>query len=401
MPAHSTRTFGRRLTRLASVALLGVLLAPSNVASAHEHDFLLVDEMLRSRVVRVAEVNAAALVIIDRVGQETVIPRRACLALVRDDRSRFARPARSTTTGMLMFADGQRIPGVPAPGAAINEDAMLWQHPWLDQIAVPFDAISAAVFEREATLPESATGDVVQLRNGDRLEGFLTQFGTTLGLELEGSPPREIEIPLDRVRAIRLVTEPRERMGTRAWFRDGSVIDTPLLTLADDGYVHLDRPAGAVGRHTVRIEEITALRFDGGDLLPLSTLTPRDVSGPPERYFVPEPAIATHDAPLNARAIEFRGPVTVSYRLPNAVNRFAASVELPDDSRNWGDLELVIRDGGVERVRVPLNADSPRADINIELTSRSFEVELLAGKFGPIQDRVIMRRALFMVETSE
>ncbi len=67
-------------------------------------------------------------------------------------------------------------------------------------------------------------------------------------------------------------------------------------------------------------------------------------------------------------------------------------------ARPWGDCELVIRGGDSELWRVRRNAERPTASIGVTVRGSSMTVELTEGANGPIQDRVVLRRAMLLVE---
>jgi hypothetical protein len=102
------------------------------------------------------------------------------------------------------------------------------------------------------------------------------------------------------------------------------------------------------------------------------------------------------DAPVGLSPIELRGPVVVRYSLPSGAIRFAAQAVLPDSARQWGDLELIVRSDDAEVFRMRLNAESPAGEINVALTGRELTLELTAGAHGPIQDQVILNRAMIL-----
>jgi hypothetical protein len=103
-------------------------------------------------------------------------------------------------------------------------------------------------------------------------------------------------------------------------------------------------------------------------------------------------------APLGPGAIEFRGPLAVRYDLPAGCRRFAAEAMLPRSGRGWGDFELVLRCGDEEVYRQRINGNQPTDAINVPIAGRSLTIELTEGDHGPIQDRLVLRRALLLIE---
>jgi hypothetical protein len=72
--------------------------------------------------------------------------------------------------------------------------------------------------------------------------------------------------------------------------------------------------------------------------------------------------------------------------------------ELPIEARAWGDCELVIRDGDRVVFTSRLNAGHPRADIGVALAGPVLTVEITEGAAGPIQDHVVLTRALLLLD---
>ena len=60
------------------------------------------------------------------------------------------------------------------------------------------------------------------------------------------------------------------------------------------------------------------------------------------------------------------------------------------------DCELVIRDDRAELFRVRLNAENPAASIGITVHGTRLTIELTEGLTGPIQDHVVLSRAMLL-----
>jgi len=114
--------------------------------------------------------------------------------------------------------------------------------------------------------------------------------------------------------------------------------------------------------------------------------------------------------PLGAADIEFPGPMTAEWGVPNGAVRFAGWVELPRECWTWGHCVVVISltaesgsDAPVELFRQTLSGTSPIGEFNIALPARGagtgnpvLRVTIEEGERGPIQDRVLLRRGLFL-----
>jgi hypothetical protein len=353
-----------------------------------------------------------------------------CIALLNPDAESGSRPAR----GLLMLADGQRLPGeaVTAVEPPVP-DTLAWNHPWIGRIDVPFKLIAAVLLTDDAVAPPQGSADVVLTVNGDRQEGFITAIGDPVTIEVTPATgtdgalatPQSVNIPLDRVVAITMVAPRQPGVGRRVWFAEGTVLDVQSVAVGDDGYVRMSGGAllgsaataggeknvsaagGAANNRRnanqpprVGISDIAAMLFDREALVPLALLPPVRVEGPSTRYLLPKPALLDPDAALGLSTIEYSGPLVVRYALPAGCQRFIASAELPREMREWGDCELIVRIDDEQVFRTHLSAQTPTAAINAPLPAkgagRELTIEITAGAHGPIQDLVRLRRAMLL-----
>ena len=71
---------------------------------------------------------------------------------------------------------------------------------------------------------------------------------------------------------------------------------------------------------------------------------------------------------------------------------------LPPSARRWGDYEMIVYDDDRPVFRAHLTAAAPRATVNVELTGTELNISLEPGANGPIQDELILERAMLLVE---
>jgi hypothetical protein len=71
---------------------------------------------------------------------------------------------------------------------------------------------------------------------------------------------------------------------------------------------------------------------------------------------------------------------------------------VPESARLWGDFELIVRDDDREVHRSHLNAATPTVSINVALTGSELTIELTQGEHGPILDRLVLARAMLLVD---
>jgi hypothetical protein len=146
------------------------------------------------------------------------------------------------------------------------------------------------------------------------------------------------------------------------------------------------------------VDAVAGVQFDARGLIPFAAITPSSVEGPPTRYVVPAPTVLDEFAPLGLGRVEFRGPVSVQYQLPPGAAYLSAEAALPAGSRSWGDCELVIREDDRQIFSARLNHDRPTAVIGVPLEGARLTVQVTEGSGGPVQDQVVLLRALVLVK---
>jgi len=402
----------RRGAWLGALAVVAALGAPVAMGS---DEFVLIDANLDVHEVRIVEINDMMLAYQDADGKvrtsslsdsialirrlpDAVVPRGGAGPLPLPIPSRVG--ASSGPPGWLQLADGQRLPGALAGRAPDQEDVLGWSHTWIGRIEVPLDAITAVTFGAVDTELAPGRMDVVVLANGDRIEGYVKALGDPIRIVVDlDTTPRDVSIPLARSAGVVLVTSPRSPSGRRIWFKDGTLVDARRFRVADDGYVRISTEWSEPGTPPVEVplDEVTGILFDPSALLPLGKVDPARVEATGPRYVVPTPRRLDERAPLGLGRIAFDGPIIVRYALPPGCRRFAAEAILPESARLWGDFELVVRDDDREVYRSRISADQPTAAINVALTGTELTIELTQGRHGPIQDRLVLKRAMLLV----
>lgn len=371
--------------------------APSAIAS---DGHLLIGRDHQVHSVRLVRINDRSLVYGDAAGGLKTVAIEQCVALLDSD----AAPA-APGGGLLRLADGQRFPGEALSGGRPADDVLVWIHPLMGRMEVPLDRIESVMFAESAALPamkSARAADVLLLANGDELEGFVTALGDPITIEVSNGAPagdrQTIEIPLSRAAAVRMITPPRKPTGWRLWLISGTVVDVARIVLSEDGFVQLVGLPFLTEQQPkqVPLSALAAVLFDPEALSPFGALAPTRVQGPPTRYVVPPPRALDDFAPLGLSRVEFRGPVTVRYDLVSGPMYFLAEARLSRMARSWGDCELVIRDDEQEVFRARLNAEHSIASIGIALHGSQLTIEITEGSNGPIQDHVVLHRAMLL-----
>jgi len=168
-----------------------------------------------------------------------------------------ARGPVETGGSVAVLADGRRIPG----RAEANASGMRWRQRWLGAIELPQSSVRWISFDGEAPATSIVDADVVRLRTGDRLEGFVSRLSDPLVIE-----PREAgsatHVPLSNVQSVAFVTAEVERDAARrrVWLEDGTVIDAETVELnGRDG----SRGAGDEERGAEEVESGADREGDG------------------------------------------------------------------------------------------------------------------------------------------
>lgn len=389
--------------------------APAHAADNAER--ILLDLDLRPQRVTLTALDSQSVSFTDESGRARRTPTGALVALlpVEDPRPslmpRLGAPPvpgldTRAYTGLLVLTDGQRFPGQRA--AADGAETLVWRHPRLGRVAFPLDAIASVVLDENA-LSKSPIGasaaaapdtrDAVLLSNGDLITGFLLSLGEPVSVETDAGP---VAIPSERVVAVRTANPASPMRGQFVWLDDGTVASVASIEPEGEGAVAIRLAESQSARYAIGAVE--AVAFDASRIVPLASLTPRSQAPEGDRAdFRPIPGAGSafapdaDTAPLRARDIELPGPMTVTWALPADARRFAARAVLPGASRPWGDCEFVVRIDGVEALRERLSEERPSIEFALPAAGRELSITVEPGAYGPINDRVIVRRAIIIV----
>lgn len=377
---------------------------------------ILIDDRLQERAVALVALQGGQVRYVDAGGLQRDEPMSRYVALVppRDE------PPPGAPTPGLWFTDGQRLAGIPRPGD-VPADHLLWKHPVFGPLTLSLDRVSRIVLRRPsrpAAARPRGPEDSILLVNGDRLSGFLSSFGLTLRVEV-GEETRELSSR--RVAEVELANPPEPMRGTVAWLADGSILRITSFQTSRTGEVVL-RPAvfaaeAGAGPGTLAagegsdqgvfpLADLVAVVFDASRLVPLASLTTASQAPSGNRRWTEPIAVAPADAaPLAAADIALPGPMTVEWALPAGSRRFAGELELTPDQWPWGDCEVVVSlvsSGGraADLVRERLNAARPRVGVNVAIdgSASRLRVRVEPGLYGAIQDRVVIRRPLLLID---
>ncbi|MBO6738260.1 MAG: hypothetical protein JJ916_00195 [Phycisphaerales bacterium] len=254
---------------------------------------------------------------------------------------------------------------------------------------------------RDPHPPAELLDDLVVLRNGDRVSGFVESIGPVVRVALDDTA---IELESARIQQIHIANESAPLDGIYLRFADREVIrvlgfrysaqspieisvDPVSLGMLETGHTEWRLNSGSLDSLWVSAP--------GQRVVSLASIEPEDIEPVGGRAWVPTPIVlnenATHEA---LRSIDFRSPARVSYPLPEGASRFACSIEVPIEE--WTDCVLRVITVGSGRERQifeqRMRLDASTASINTSLPQGvdSIIIEIDPGEHGPIQDRVIM-----------
>ncbi len=387
-----------RLTNLFGAVALGLAASAINAQSTFdENKFLLIRNDQPIEDINLVQISEQSLVAGDTSGGWRVINLSNCVGLLDPEIKIRSRGIR----GLLILSSGQRFPGKALSGAASNNDVFVWNHARFGRIEVPLDRVRTVLLTADAKPSSSGSADLVVLRNGDEVGGFVSALGNPLIIDDISNEDQEVstEISLDSVASVNIVTPNRKPTGQRIWLSDGTVLDVKHVLIGDDGIVQLIRPDMIGGEFQLPLSSIAAIMFDSSSMTPFASLSAMQVKGPSTRYVVKHPMVLDESSPLGLSRVELRGPLSVSYALPESESgqlQFTAHAQLPPAAGQWADFELVLRDDDREVFRARLNNSQQSASINVVLTGSVLSIQITEGEYGPIQDNVVLHRAMLL-----
>lgn len=381
---------------VAAIFALTALAAYSAHAADDPDEFLLIRRLEPVRRISLIEISPSALVYGDDNGTWSRLALDDCVAILSSD----AMVKSQRSRGLLVLADGQRLPGKALFGEPAADSVLVWNHTWLGRLEVPLEQIRTVLFQRHSVAPPAGDADMLLLANGDLVEGFIRTLGDPVAVEVEsGEDVQIVEIPLTSIDAVNIVTPSVEPRGRRVWMADGTVVDARQITLGDDGIMRFLEAGMRAGELTRPLSAIAAVQFDHQAMTPFAGLKPMRVEGPAGRYIVPQPTVLDDASPLGLSRVEFRGPLTVRYALPGAGRdalRFVADARLPVSTGDWADCELIIYDDEREVYRTHLLPTHSSAAIDVMLSGATVTIEVAEAGNGPIQDHIVLHRAMLL-----
>ncbi|MEM9064484.1 MAG: hypothetical protein AAGB51_03225 [Planctomycetota bacterium] len=378
---------------------------------------LLISPDLTERLVRLTAIDGDLVEYETETGLLRREPASGVLALLEPDGARIVRPE-PEGAWLIELTDGQRLFGAPGEGDG-RPDAVAWESRLVGMTYIDLDRIDR--IERLGTFgqgnpAEAGSDDLVVLTNGDVVQGFLLAFGPD-GTELDAGGA-ELVLPLERVASVDLATPESGPSGVVLRLADGSVVAAQSLSPSSaagvaPGLEVSAAPFGTVSESVsneadpfrAALADIRSVVFDAAALRPLSSVEPEQESPVGDRRWTPPmDTVGADTSPIGAGDLVIPGPMEIRWRLPEDASRIAFDAELANVGP-WAacDLVVLLADGPetvTELARLELSEQTPRGRINEELGGaglRRLVIRLEPGRFGPIRDRVILRRPLLLI----
>jgi hypothetical protein len=378
---------------------------------------VVIDDQLESMIIEISSLNESALHYRTRHGRRRLIPMAQVLAIIPQPAINVSpmRPANMPVEpGLIMLTDGRRFAGALSSRVSGADESLAWDHEIFGSRLFSLEEVSWLVqpgaspnLKWDRFHPSSS--DELILFNGDRLTGFVVKIGPEVTIEDGDS---KIDVDAVRLSGARLANPPEPSRGMRVWLRDGTVAPLESIEIDEGGSVLMRLDGGPA--HTEQFAPIAAVVFDAARLLPLASLEPvsqmpsegRRFTDPSQRVAsrggsaaIPARSLTVHESPpLDAFDILLPGPLVLEYELPEGARRLSATASLDVGTSPWGDCEFIVRVEGVEMLRLHLSSQQPDGSFVVDTPGSNLTIEIDPGQYGPINDRVLIRRPLLLLD---
>jgi hypothetical protein len=331
----------------------------------------------QTETVRVWPLNEVAALLISRTGTgATLAPGAAPHTLrLRDGR---------TYRGELDIRGEKSAAGLTFRSVSVGE------------FTVSLEETSAVELSTDARPRSAVTQDTLQFRNGDRATGFVESVGSTV--RISGTDGERI-FEIESISAIDFANPPTQARGFTVRTAD-EIISCDGLSMPMSGPISILRGAAeASDAPKMELQSLLSIVPESGDVMSLSDLaiTSHDRSTSPPQLLM-RGAVG--------RDLEVTGPATVTWTLPTNATKIAGELTLPENCRDWGDLNytLTVNDSTGERARTSgrLNGQAHTVEFALPVSpgTAMFTLKIESGEGGPIHDRVRLSRTLIALEST-
>ena len=302
--------------------------------------------------------------------------------------------ATTNNSAQLVLVDGQRIPGK----LENRQGVATWVSLWCAPRVLVTDEIRSLAFGRNAP-PAATDTDVIQLKNGDRVAGFISAINPqAVTVDVGSGTTTTLTVAMDTIASLSLVGPNKPHTGARVWLTDGTVLDGPSVSWMSANYLRIMGIAGAkTPVVTVPRDRVLAVQSTPDSAMPLATLTP--VASIPQgcdgfRFTTSIPTAASGTWALDAAPLELDGPVLLTYPAQVVNTRLVAVAYRIPTARLAGSVDMVIRSGGKELLRERFESNRARVEIRVDLPVAPFEIELQPADGTAVGDTVTLERAV-------
>jgi hypothetical protein len=324
---------------------------------------------------------------------------------------------RATTWGAIVtLTDGQVWEAEILDG---DSDDLSLRVRWIGRVDVPLDVVRSVVMvggEADAwdlrvfgEMEESWGGlDSVVLENGDVVKGTVLSIGDAV--EIEGDSGM-VRVDLNSVRRVGLVNPESALPPVRVWFSSGSVLGAREFGGGGDSAWVLEAVRATVddgvfkGLGRVIISDggavLVGVEFSPGRLVALSSLEIGGYEPEGGRRWTAGPTAFPGGSRLGLDDVVFPGPMTTEFILPRGAVRVSGAFRPGDRAGAWLDCRVSIEQGGEVLWGGRVRRGSGDVAFSVDVDGgQALTVRVLAGAYGPIEDRVVLGLGWVLVDES-
>lgn len=311
----------------------------------------------------------------------------------------------------VWLSDGQCLPGAVDPGEAAEPGTVRWRAgPML--LTLPLSALRAWTAVGVDVPTGTLDADRITLRNGDTINGLVTDFGSTVTIDVDGATRTIDDELIASVQFVQTADAPATNNRLRVWVDDGAIIDADSIE-RDGTLLRLKVPVPSSEKMfqlRLRIDQVLgmatpalsreglAVRMQGAAPGAAPNPVPSGVPSAPTGTTTPPTASPAPSAwsalPGITPSLELAGPGRLgsmqallrgpgSWSIPIAADGVLVSqVLVPDRVRTLADHALVVRQAGVELARIDARSDI--RSMRMVVKPGTVELELVPGKAGPV-----------------
>jgi len=299
----------------------------------------------------------------------------------------------------VWLSDGQCLPGAVDPGEAAEPGTVRWRAgPIL--LTLPLSALRAWTTVGVDVPTSTLDADRITLRNGDTIDGLVTNFGTTVTIDVDGATRTIDDELIASVQFVQASDAPATADRLRVWVDDGAIIDAESIE-RDGTLLRLKVPVPSSEKMfqlRLRIDQVLGMATPAlsreGLAVRMQGATPSTPSGVSTPLADSSRTKSWSTLPGITPSLELAGPGRLgsmqallrgpgSWSIPIAADGVLVSqVLVPDRVRTLADHALVVRQAGVELARIEARSDvrSMRGVVK----PGTVELELVPGKAGPV-----------------